>query len=245
MIHREFDVDDWVDRLAAALLALSKAREPYLEAYWRHNPRTHKIVDRKDVTPFPLDDLRMVYERARHSRRFGEEERYAPLRKVMDPARHALLSHPTLERVAVMGRLIGDNDFWMRVLNSGSSISAGHLIAGLMTRAAELSGDRFRTAACEPNAFLSPVGDEEAARVLGHLDEGCDVMLFYGLNVTERIEVREGMTILAYGEVRWFVDNEYVEELAPHGAGLPAAQALSKYLPENHRRPTINHSNKH
>ena len=44
----------------------------------------------------------------------------------------------------------------MRILNSGSSISAGDLIAGLMARAADLSGDRFRTAAGELNAFLSP-----------------------------------------------------------------------------------------
>ena len=162
----------------------------------------------------------MVYTSARNSQRFGEEAQYAPLRKVLNPVRHALLSHPTLERVAVTGRVIRDNEFWMRILNSGSSISAGDLIAGLMALAADLSGDRFRTAAGELNAFLSPARDEEATSVLGNLDEGCDAMLFYGLTVAERVEVQEGMALLPYEEVRRFVDGDLVEELAPRGAGF-------------------------
>ena len=215
-----FDAEDWIDRLATSLPRLAKAQEPYLEHYWQHHPRTHRIVDGRDVTPFPLDDVRMVYTRVRYSRWFGEEVECAPLRKLLDPVRHALLAHPTLERVAVTGRLIGDNDFWMGIVNSGSSISAGDLIAGLMARAAELSGDRFRTAARELNAFLSPAGDEEAARVLGNLDEGCDSMLFCGLAVTERIDVREDMAILPYSDVLRFVDEKYVQDFAPRGVGF-------------------------
>ena len=222
-----------------------KAQEPYLEHYWRHHPRTHRIVDGRDVTPFPLDDVRMVYTRVRYSRRFGEEAQYAPLRKLLDPVRHALLAHPTLERVAVTGRLIGDNDFWMGIVNSGSSISAGDLIAGLMARAAELSGDRFRTAARELNAFLSPAGDEEAASVLGNLDEGCDSMLFCGLAVTERIDVREDMVILPYSDVLRFVDEKYVQDFAPAwrrfprlavGRGGGPAVPVAAHLPSQGRR---------
>ena len=155
MISEEFDANDWIERLGGALPALVKAQEPYLQAYWRHNPREHVVVDGRDVTPFPLDDLRMLYARARHARAFGSEAQYASLRPVLDTARHALISHPTLARVAVAGRVIGDNDFWMRILNSGTSM--------------ELSGDRW-TAARELNAFLSPVDDAEAADVLGNLD---------------------------------------------------------------------------
>ena len=185
--------------------------------YWEHNPRERVIVDGKDKTPFPLDDLRMVYAMARHSETFAGEAWYAPLCAVLDPTRHALLSHPKLERVAVTGRLIGENDFWMRILNSGASISAGDLIAGLMARAAELTGDGFRAAAGELSAFLSPVGDEEAAGVLGNLDEGCDALLFWGLTVTERIDVEDSLAILPFGEARRFVDHELVEGLAPSG----------------------------
>ena len=239
MMREVFDAEDWIDRLATSLPRLAKAQEPYLEHYWRHHPRTHRIVDGRDVTPFPLDDVRMVYTRVRYSRRFGEEAQYAPLRKLLDPVRHALLAHPTLERVAVTGRLIGDNDFWMGIVNSGSSISAGDLIAGLMARAAELSGDRFRTAARELNAFLSPAGDEEAASVLGNLDEGCDSMLFCGLAVTERIDVREDMVILPYSDVLRFVDEKYVQDFAPRGVGFHGWRSVGAVVRPFRWRPTF------
>ena len=149
MTSKAFYDGGWIDRLVGALSALAKAQEPYLQAYWQHHSREHVIVDGRDETPYPLDDVRMVYAMARHSETFAGAARYAPLRAVLDPTRHALLSHPKLERVAVIGRPVGENDFWMRILNSGTSLSAGDLIAGLMARAAELpgDGDGFRAAA--------------------------------------------------------------------------------------------------
>ena len=214
-----FDTTPWIDRLAAALDRLEKAQEPYLKAYWERHPPKRLVVNGKDETPFPLDDLRMVYASARHSRRFGTKSEYAPLRAALDPTRHALLSHPELERVAVAGRTVGENDFWIDFLNQGMSIWAGDLIAGLMARTAELPGKGFKAAARELSAFLSDAGDDAAAAVLGDLDEGCDLLLFYGLTVTERIEVEDGMTILPFREARRFVDRELVEELSPSGAG--------------------------
>ena len=246
MTSKGFDASDWIDRVAAALRALALAQEPYLQAYWQHNPREQVIVDGRDETPFPLDDVRMVYAEARYSRSFGREAEYAPLRAVLDPARHALLSHPKLERVAVAGRIVGENDFWMRLVNSGTSISAGDLIAGLMARAAELSGDGFRAAARELNAFLSPAKDGKAAGVLGNLDEGCDVLLFYGLTVSERINVEDAMAILPFREVRRFVDQELVEELAPPGAGFHGWRSVAavvrpfRWRPEFRRRGSVN-----
>ena len=199
---------------------LVRAQERYLQAYWQHHPREHVIVDGRDETPYPLDDLRMVYSMARHSGTLAGTARYAPLREALDPTRHALLSHPRLERVAVIGRPVGENDFWMRILNSGTSICAGDLIAGLMARAAELPGNCFRAAAGELNAFLSPVGDEEAAGVLRNLDEGCDALLFRGLAVTERVNVEDGMAILPFAEVQRFLEQELVDELSPSGTGF-------------------------
>ena len=167
-----FDTAAWIDRLAAAFDGLEKAQEPYLQAYWERHPRKQLIVDGRDETLFPLDDLRMVYASARHSRRFGTKSEYAPLSAALDPTRHVLLSHPELERVAVAGRNVGENDFWMGILNQGMSISAGDLIAGLMARAAELRGKGFRTAARELNAFLSGAGGGAEAAVLVDLDLG-------------------------------------------------------------------------
>lgn len=238
-MQRVFDAEDWVDRLATSLPQLATAQEPYLEHYWRHYPRTRRIVDGRDMTPFPLDDVRMVYSMARYSRRLGEEAQYAPLRKLLDPVRHALLAHPTLQRVALTGRLIGDNDFWMEIVNSGSSISAGDLIAGLMARAAELSGDCFRTAARELSMFLSPTGDEDAASVLGNLDEGCDMMLFCGLAVTERIDVQKGMAILPYRDVLRFMDENDVRDFSPGGAGFHGWRSVGAVVRPFRWRPAF------
>ena len=237
MPQKVFDPEGWIDRLATILPRLAKAQKPYLERYWQQYPRTRRIVNGRDVTPFPLDDVRLVYTMVRYSWQFGGEAQYTPLQKLLDMVRHVLLAHPTLQRVAVTGRLIGENDFWMSIPNSGSMISAGDLIAGLMARADELSSDRFQTAARELNAFLSPASDEEVASVLGNLDEGCDVMLFCGLAVTERINVREDLAILPYRDVFRFVDVDYVRDLAPGVAGFHGWRSIGAIVRPFRWRP--------
>ncbi|MXX06210.1 MAG: hypothetical protein F4234_03435 [Gammaproteobacteria bacterium] len=129
-----FDAEVWVDRLALILPKLSKAQVPYLEEYWKHRPRTRRIVNDKDVTPYPLDDVRMVYAEARHSRKAGKEAQYRPLLELLDSTRHILLSHPVLDRVAVAGRTIGENDFCLAILKSGTT-----------TYARDLAGNHYKS----------------------------------------------------------------------------------------------------
>ena len=157
MSLEEFAAGDWIDRLARAIPGLAEAQEPYLGEYWEWNPRVHVTLGSRDGTPptFPLDDVRAVYARARHSHVFGEAERYAPLCAVLDPVRHILVSHPTLARV--VGPIIGRDNFYMQVLNAGHSTSPTDLIAGVMARAAELSGHRFRVAAGERYGRMAAV----------------------------------------------------------------------------------------
>ena len=124
MMREEFDAEAWIERLAPLLPPLVQAQEPYLREY---QERHGCVIDLRDgrPPPFPLDDLRSLYDEIRNSRFWSMEGHYAPVRAVLDPVRHKLLAHPTLERVAVTGRLIGDNEFWMQVLGSGGPISAG------------------------------------------------------------------------------------------------------------------------
>ena len=242
MIVKPFDSGAWIERLASALGELAKAQEPFLQEYWRHKPRKIVLGNDRDETPFPLDDLRMVYAHVRHSRKLRQHALYEPLGAFLDPTRHALLSHPELERVAVSGRNVGENNFWMRILNSGSSISAGDLIAGLMARASEVPDDGFREAARELNAFLLPIGNDEAARVLRNFNQGCDALLFYGLTVKERIEVYDGMTIFPFKEIRRFVGRELVEELAPSGAGFHQWRSVGAVVRPFRWRPMFRRS---
>ncbi len=168
MTAGEFSADEWIDRLARALPGLAEAQEPYLQEYYKQNRGVDVVYGGRDGDPpdFPLDDLRDLYAMALHGDAFGEQEYYASLCAVLDPVRSILRSHPTLERV--VSRIIGWDEFWMEILSSGSLTSLTDLIAGLMARAAELSGDRFRAAAGFPGPvrcrqlliFRHPIGGD-------------------------------------------------------------------------------------
>ena len=220
MTAEEFSANKWVDRLTQALPDLAKVQDPYLRQYNEDYPRVHYVFRGRNGNPpaFPLDDLRDLYAMARHSHVFSEEKYYADLLTVLNRVRHRLRSHPTLERV--MSRTIGDDDFWMQIFDRGSSTSLTDLIAGLMARAAELSGDSFRSAAHELNAFLVPASEGGLASVPGDLNVGYDAMLFHGLTLKERIDIGDELAILPFEQVRAFVDDNLVEELAPPGAGF-------------------------
>ena len=92
--------------------------------------------------------------------------------------RNILLRHPTIARV--VGSIIGKDNFYMQVLNSGGSTSPADLAAGPMARAVEHSGDRFRKAADDLRAFLVDAGEEDGAALPDGLDRGSDVALFHG-----------------------------------------------------------------
>ena len=239
MTMAEFAAGDWIDRLARALPGLAEAQEPYLQEYWKQNPRVHGAGgDRDGNQPaFPLDDLCDLYAIARHSHVFGEQEHYAPLLAVLDPVRHLLYSHPTL--ALVRSRIIGKDAFWMQILNAGSSTSATDLIAGLMARASELSSDCFRAAATELNAFLSRGGQGKPGSVLGDLDVGYDVVLFWGLTLKERVEAANGMVMLPFEQVQTFMDRSLVEELAPPGSGFHRWRSVGAVVRPFRWKPTF------
>ena len=215
MTAEEFSAGDWIDRLAQALPDLAEEQKPYLLEYRKHDPRVHFELrgqgDNSSV--FRLDDLRDLYAVAFNSYDFGEEKHYAALNAVLNPVRGILRSHSTLARV--MSPIIGRDDFWMQILGSGNSTSLTDLTAGLMARAEELPGDGFRTAATELNAFLVTGGEDKTAGVPGDLDVGYDVVLFHGLSLREKFEIGDDMTIVPFEQVRVFVDEVVLEEVAP------------------------------
>lgn len=208
-----FEAEAWVGRLAQALPGLAEAQQPFLEEYWRHNPREHVIVDGHDVTPFPRDDLCHLYFLARYSSRLGGEAYYARLRAAMDPVRGILRSHPTLARA--LGRMIGNDEFWVQILGHGHRTSLTDLIAGLMAREDELSGGGFRVAASELDAFLAPARDGDASAEQGRLDVGYDAVVFHGLYLEQEVDIGGGLKMLPFEQARAFVDEKVLADMAP------------------------------
>ena len=152
MTSKKFAAGDWIDRLTLALRSLAEAQESYLPEYYGRSRRL-QIVFGEQVGPppaFPLDDVRTLYLMACHSHVWGQAEYYAALCAALDPVRVILRANPTLERVA--SPVIGQDEFWMEILKSGTLTSPTNMVVGLMARAAELSGNSFRRGAGELNA---------------------------------------------------------------------------------------------
>ena len=222
----EFSAGDWIDRLAAALPRLAEAQKPYLvhHPHFRRQALGLLVGWDQNVEAFPLDDLRILYQQARHLEGRAEEGDFEPLLAELNPVRHIVNAHPTV--AAVASPLIGRDEFSMQILGSGGHTCTTDLIAGLMARADEHSRDHYRAAARELNAFLAPSSEEASAGVLGGLDAGCDAVLFYGPTLSERIEVADGMALLPFDQVRNFVDESFVHQLAPPFSGLHGWQSV-------------------
>ena len=213
MKSEEFEAGDWIEQLARALRGLSHVQGPFLRDQWRHDPHNRVVVDGRDETPVPLDDLNAIYLFARHGRMGGEREHYAPLRAAMDPVLILLRSHPTLWRV-VRPR-IDDDEFWVRMLGHGSLTSLTNVIGGLMAHADELSGDGFDAAAGELHALLESHGIAHANAITGGLATGYHVVLFHGLCLEADIDIGSGLSMLPFERVRAFSDEELREDMAP------------------------------
>ena len=235
---RSFDAEAWIDQLSNSLADLAKAQGPLFHAFQWRRPREITIpIGRREERPFPLDDLRMFYAKLRHGQQLGQGADQQQLAAALDAARYALLSHPQLEQVAVSRRTVGENDFWIEMLDSGSQISAGDLIAGLMARASELPVEGLQLAAREMEAFFRPVGDD-AAGVLGNLDESCHALLFYGLNLDKRLKVEQGFWVLPPVEVARFIGRDLREKVAPSSAFYGCDQ-IGAVVTTSRWRPTF------
>ena len=239
IMAEEFSVGDWIDRLAGALARLAKAQEPYLPGDRRVRVFLPAIPGVEDggSPAIRVEELGELYARVRHSHLRGEKAWYAALNSALDPVRYILLRHPTIARA--VGPIIGKDNFYMQVLNSGGATSPADLAAGLIARAAEHSGDGFRKAAGELHAFLVAGEEEDGAALWDGLDCGCDVALFHGPVVEERIDVAEDVTLLPFEEVRAFVDEEMVFELAPAGAGFHGFRSVGAAARSFRWRPTF------
>ncbi len=188
MNSEEFSAGDWIDRLAQELQGLAEAQKPFLRENREYRPREQGAVGEREsyARTFTMGELRILYVRARHNIGMGEEERYAPLRAVLDRARYILIAHPALARV--IGPIIGRDDFWVQILNAGSSTSPTDLIAGLMARASELPVGGYRVAAAELHGLLTLAVEDGSDGVPDELDIGYDVLLFYGLTLSEKVD---------------------------------------------------------
>ena len=233
MKPEEFEAEDWIERLAQTLSELAEGHETSLRKYHGLAPDIHLLFGgpeggRHTYSPDQVwGHFAMQARQGRWNWAPRRAESQPPKASKPDGVRSILLAHPTLAEAS--DSMAGRDEFWVQGLGTGRSTSLTDLIAGLMARAAELSGDRFRAAAGELSALLAPATGTGPARVSAGPDVGCDVVLFYGLTLEEESDLADGMAIVPFERVRAFVDEELVQELAPAGAevhGWPSVGAI-------------------
>ena len=213
----EFDAEAWTERLAQALSELAEGHENRLRKYHGLAPDMGLLFGGPEGAPHTYSPEQVWGHFAMQGRGWVWVPRRAESQtskaSQADVVGSILLAHPTLADVP--DSMAGHDEFRVQGLGTGRLTSLTDLIAGLMARAAELNGDRFRTAAGELSALLAPITQTGPVRVSVGPDVGCDVVLFYGLTLEEESDLADGMAIVPFERVRAFVDEKLVQELAP------------------------------
>lgn len=214
MSMHPFDEKAWEERLVSSLDVLRSTQKPFLEAYWQGNGFPTQITfNGRDETPFPSFDLFDLYESARHAERFGNMEYYKPLRASLDPVRGVLHSHPGL--AGALGRVIGNDDVQVGILNGSSWTCLTHLIVGQMARRKVSSEKCFDGAVTELNSLLQLSRRKRSSPLPNDLDLGFDIALFHGAHIQNVVDLGEGYSLMPYSQLSEYIDNKWLEDLAP------------------------------
>ena len=132
------------------------------------------------------------------------------LRAALKGALEIFEAHPALTDVA--DHSSSDRKFAVVIADSGGETDLLHVLVGLMTRARELSEDRFRVACRELEGLLDPDGADESIQ----LNTGFHVILFHGLRFEQEIAITEDMRIVPFETVRAYVDESLLRPFSPN-----------------------------
>ncbi|GGE55879.1 HEPN domain-containing protein [Actibacterium pelagium] len=238
----QFDELMWVERLADRLLGLSTAQKPYLQRYWQSHGFPAQITyNGEDETPFPADDLYMIYEDTRHSIRLGNAEYYSELKAALDPVRGVLRDHPVISRA--LGQRIDGDEVQIGILNSTTLTSLSQMIVGQMAQNESGLRDGFLQTASRLNALLLSSKVKPDLSQANNLNTGMDVALFFGLRVPHEIDLGEGYSLIPLALLKNYVDPEWLRGVAPEHVEWRRTEAMFAIIHRFAWRPYIR--NKH
>lgn len=217
----EFTARDWIERLALALDDLATTQDHYYrdeldELLWQQLQRQKHVrsaLFRRIVSDAPSDYLQNFYFRASEIESRLLARRYGPLRPALDAVQSILATHPAWRDV--VNSADGLRGLSIRIGNFGSSEMLLGMIGGLMTCGMGKPEDGFRVAAAELHGLLDP------ERNLGRIPDSRDllvgyhVVLFYGLRVSEEVQLADGMALLPFEQLGAFVNENVLQDVAP------------------------------
>ncbi len=209
-----FSLTSWCDRLAPALINLANVQVPFLEAYWQASTYPARMsFNGKDETPFPNDDLVHLYAFALCASSSVEKKYFKSLREALDPVRGILRSHPALARA--LGSQIGNDQFYVKILNGTSLTWLAPIVAGLLERANENGEGGYEKAANELGFLLDLSCTTLEIDAPSGLNLGYDLLLFHGPEIRNEFEIQEGLMIKPAAELSDYLDREWVRDFVP------------------------------
>ena len=210
------DDEDWIDNLVRALAQLHDVEGKYLEEIVgrrRQRERSEWALPRAFRMSDPARDHDSFYHHARYSEGRYFERRYAPLRTALHDAAQAVGQHPAL--AAVVKADERGHEFLVGICNRGQGASRLSMIAGLMCRAKQVGEDGFGIASRELKSLPDLSLEEGADPNSNDLTEGYHVLLFYGLQLNEKVEIADGVIAMPLELTGAFLNRNVLHHAAP------------------------------
>ena len=207
---------DWTGQLVRALERVHEVEGQYLEELFERR-RERELADAQFPGLFsvsnPARDRLSFYSHACHSEGIYAERRYPPLRAVLENAADIVGQHPALAPV-LKADSRGD-EFMFHILNVYSGTSRLAVVAGLICRAQQVGKNGYRIASCELKSLLDLCLEEGVGAGFNDLTVGYHVSLFYGLKLSEDIEIASGMMAVPLEHTGPFLNRGVLERVAP------------------------------
>ena len=241
-----FNPDDWKLRISRAAAGVAAAQANYrdeLDQLFQQRSRRDTEIFPPIAPYHPSEILRSLYWQACSGTSHYDERHYGPLRAALAEACRVLAMHPALVRL--VGPADTKVEFAIRIANRGAQGRLSALLAGLVSRAAELGERGLNQAATELNTLLDPPNGHPANLDLDNVLVGFHVVLMHGLRIADQVNVDGDMAIVPLQPLDAFVDRRVIHNVAPEIVNRHSWNSVAAIIKPFRWKPQFYLSNQH
>ena len=209
---------DWTGPLVEALERIREVERHYIEELYEQRLQ-RELGDARVPSIFqgtvsdPARDRRSFYWHACRAEGIYNEQRYSPLRDILECTVDIVGQHPALTPALTASRCV--HEFTVYFLNNGHGTSFLAVVAGLMCRAEQVGKDGFRIASDELKSLLDLSLEEDVGSDSNELTVGYHVLLFYGLRFSEDLQIADGLMAVPLERTEPFLNRGVLDWVAP------------------------------